>query len=539
MDLDNTSPSGSDESEKSAPVRKRASRRVSSATQKDTPAPDQASAEKAPATKSRVAKVSAEKSEAPAAEKPATDKPVDDKAPEGAERPKRRRSGSSDKARNSSTEDTEQTASDSSENSDSNDSGDDSSEGGYSRNRGGNNSRGRGRDRRRGRSGNDEDGDPEVSDDDVLIPIGGILDVLDNYAFVRTQGYLPGSTDVYVSLGQVKKYNLRKGDAVIGAIRQPREGEHQGRQKYNALVSVDSVNGQSVEEAATRPEYAQLVAVYPTEQLRMETTPDNLTNRMVDVFAPVAKGQRGIIVGAPKTGKSELMQNLAMAVAENTPDAHLMMVLIDEQPETISEIQRHAKGEVIASSFDRSADDHTTIAELAVERAKRLVELGHDVVVMVDSLTRLARAYQLSLGGTSRAGSTDTAWVFPTKKLFGAARNVEGGGSLTMLATVVTHTGMDMDDVVASEISGAATMELVLSNKAAKARVYPAIDIAHSGTRKESGILSGEETSAIAGIRKGLSSSGTLESLVTVLDTMRSEGTNAQALNALGKKLGS
>jgi len=548
VDLDNTSPSGSDESEKSAPVRKRASRRVSSATPKDTPAPDQAPAEKAPATKSRAEKVSAEKSEAPAAEKPATEKPgtekpgtekpADGKAPEAAERPKRRRSGTSDKARNSSNDDNEQTASDNSENSDSNDSGEDSSEGGYSRNRGGNNSRGRGRDRRRGRSGNDEDGDPEVSDDDVLIPIGGILDVLDNYAFVRTQGYLPGSTDVYVSLGQVKKYNLRKGDAVIGAIRQPREGEHQGRQKYNALVSVDTVNGQSVEEAATRPEYAQLVAVYPTEQLRMETTPDNLTNRMVDVFAPVAKGQRGIIVGAPKTGKSELMQNLAMAVAENTPDAHLMMVLIDEQPETISEIQRQAKGEVIASSFDRSADDHTTIAELAVERAKRLVELGHDVVVMVDSLTRLARAYQLSLGGTSRAGSTDTAWVFPTKKLFGGARNVEGGGSLTMLATLVTHTGIDMDDVVASEISGAATMELVLSNKAAKARVYPAMDIAHSGTRKESGILSGEETSTIAGIRKGLSSSGTLESLVTVLDAMRSEGTNAQALSALGKKLG-
>jgi transcription termination factor Rho len=372
----------------------------------------------------------------------------------------------------------------------------------------------------------------------VLIPIGGILDVLDNYAFVRTQGYLPGLTDVYVSLGQVKKYNLRKGDAVIGSIRQPREGEHQGRQKYNALVSVDTVNGQTVDEAATRPEFSTLRAVYPTDQLRMETTADNVSGRMVDIFAPIAKGQRAVIVGPSKTGKSQIVQSMAHSIAQNTPDAHLMVVLIDEQPETISDVQREAKGEVIASSFDRSVDDHTTIAELAIERAKRLVELGHDVVVIVDSLTRLARAYQLSLGGASRAGATDTAWVHPTKKLFGAARNVEGGGSLTMLATLVTQTGLAMDDVVASEISGAATMELTLDGVAAQARVLPAFDIARSGTRKEEAILGKDEVSAIATIRHKLSAHSSLEGLTSVLSTVKSSASNAEALMALQKNLG-
>jgi transcription termination factor Rho len=363
------------------------------------------------------------------------------------------------------------------------------------------------------------------------------LDVLDNYAFVRTQGYLPGPTDVYVSLGQVKKYNLRKGDAVIGAIRQPREGEHQGRQKYNALVSVDTVNGQTVDEAAARSEFQNLQAVYPTEQLRMETTSDALGTRMVDLFAPVAKGQRAVVAGAPKTGKSELIHAMAQAVAVNAPDAHLMVVLIDEQPETISEVQREAKGEVIASSFDRSVDDHTTIAELAIERAKRLVELGHDVVVLVDSLTRLARAYQLSIGGGSRSGSADTAWVYPTKKLFGAARNVEGGGSLTMVATVVTDTGIAMDDVVASEVSGAATMELALSAEAAGARVFPAFDIARSGTRKEELILGSDQAVAVASLRQKLVGSPAVEGLQNLASKLAGTSSNVEALVALPKSL--
>ena len=504
MEQDSSStPESSDATEASTP-RKRAPRRVSSASSEP--------------------KASAEKP----ADAQASDKTAAEAAPaEEGERPKRRRQSPAAKSPEGEKTDSQESS----------DSGDEPSEGGQSRSRNGGNSRGRGRDRRRGRGGYGEDGEPEVSDDDVLIPIGGILDVLDNYAFVRTQGYLPGPTDVYVSLGQVKKYNLRKGDAVIGAIRQPREGEHQGRQKYNALVSVDTVNGQTVDEAAARSEFQNLQAVYPTEQLRMETTSEALGTRMVDLFAPVAKGQRAVVAGAPKTGKSELIHAMAQAVALNAPDAHLMVVLIDEQPETISEVQREAKGEVIASSFDRSVDDHTTIAELAIERAKRLVELGHDVVVLVDSLTRLARAYQLSIGGGSRSGSADTAWVYPTKKLFGAARNVEGGGSLTMVATVVTDTGITMDDVVASEVSGAATMELALSAEAAGARVFPAFDIARSGTRKEELILGSDQASAVASLRQKLVGSPAVEGLQNLTSKLAGTSSNVEALVALPKSL--
>jgi len=404
---------------------------------------------------------------------------------------------------------------------------------GYGRGRG----RGRGRDRRRGRGSFGEDGELEVSDDDVLIPIGGILDVLDNYAFVRTQGYLPGPTDVYVSLGQVKKYNLRKGDAVIGAIRQPREGEQQGRQKYNALVSIDSINGQTVEEAASRVEFSDLTAVYPTERLQMETTADNVSGRVIDIFTPVGKGQRGVVVGAPKTGKSEILASMAASIAHNAPDAHLMVVLIDEHPEAITEMQRSAKGEVIASTFDRSADDHTTIAELAVERAKRLVELGHDVVVLMDSITRLARAYQQGFGG-GRSGANDAAWVYPTKKLFGAARNVEKGGSLTIVATLVTNTGLSVDDLVASEIAGTATMELILNHDSAAQRVFPAVDIAHSATRKDDQLLVKDEAAAVAEIRRSLQSHDSSRALTMVIDGMKATATNVEFLVAMRKQLG-
>jgi len=410
---------------------------------------------------------------------------------------------------------------------DAGDSADESSdsEGGYNKGRG----RGRSRDRRRGRGSFGEDGESDISEDDVLIPIGGILDVLDNYAFVRTQGYLPGPTDVYVSLGQVKKYNLRKGDAVIGAIRQPREGEHQGRQKYNALVSIDSINGQTPEEAAGRVDFANLVAVYPSERVRMETTADNLGGRVVDVFTPVGKGQRGVIVGGPKSGKSQILAHMAQAIAQNAPDAHLMVVLVDEHPEAITDLQRSVKGEVIASTFDRSADDHTTIAELAVERAKRLVELGHDVVVLIDSITRLARAYQHGFGG-GRNGAGDQAWVYPTKKLFGAARNVENGGSLTIVGTLVTDTGLAVDDLVASEISATATMELHLSQDAAAARVFPAIDPARSQTTKDELLLAKDEAAAIADIRRGLSTHDGLAAMRAIADAMAATASNVEFL---------
>ena len=307
--------------------------------------------------------------------------------------------------------------------------------------------RGRYRDRKRGRGqGQNDDIEPEISDDDVLIPVAGILDVLDNYAFVRTSGYLPGPNDVYVSLGQVKKYNLRKGDAVVGAIRQPRDGE-QSRQKYNAIVKIDSINGQSVDEAAERIEFGKLTPIYPKERLRLETTPEKLSTRIIDLIAPIGKGQRGLIVAPPKAGKTIILQAIAKAIAVNNPEVHIMVVLVDERPEEVTDMQRAVKGEVIASTFDRPAEDHTTVAELAIERAKRLVELGNDVVVLLDSITRLGRAYNLAAPASGRilSGGVDASALYPPKRFFGAARNLEGGGSLTILATALVETGSKMD----------------------------------------------------------------------------------------------
>ena len=500
---------------------------VDSENQESTPESTEAVAS-APRKRQPRRVVSTDLPETPLA-KPGSDAPQGDSETPGApvaDRPRRRRPSAE-------TADTSQGDAESMDSGDDAEGGDDNGEGGsYGRGRG----RGRGRDRRRGRGGFSEDGDPEVSDDDVLIPIGGILDVLDNYAFVRTQGYLPGPTDVYVSLGQVKKYNLRKGDAVIGAIRQPREGDNQGRQKYNALVSVDTINGQTLDEAAHRVDFQALTAVYPSERIRLETSKDEIAGRMADVFTPVGKGQRGVIVGPAGSGKSHMVAAMAAAIAQNAPDAHLMVVLVDEQPEAITEMQRGAKGEVITSTFDRSADDHTTIAELAIERAKRLVELGHDVVVFLDSLTRLARAYQQSIGGTSRGGGSDSAWVYPTKKLFGAARNVEGGGSLTIIGTLAMDTGMSLDDVVASEIAGTATMELRLSQAAAASRLFPAVDIRNSGTRKDDQLLSADEARAIAEIRQGVGAEDTLGGLQKVLEGMKSSASNVEFLVAMAKK---
>jgi transcription termination factor Rho len=516
MDLDNQDTPTEQPAEATAP-RKRASRRVISTevAAVSTEAPS------APETASNNA--SSQQAQ-PAAEQEASDKP---------ERPRRKRptSKKADESVALAGDDASSSDSSAEDAGDSGDAGDDAN--GFNRGRG----RGRGRDRRRGRGSFGEDGDQEISDDDVLIPIGGILDVLDNYAFVRTQGYLPGPTDVYVSLGQVKKYNLRKGDAVIGAIRQPREGDNQGRQKYNALVSVDSINGQTIEEAASRVEFSNLTAVYPTERLQMETTSDALGGRMVDIFTPVGKGQRGVIIGAPKTGKSELLFGMANAIAQNAPDAHLMVVLIDEHPEAITDMQRQAKGEVISSTFDRSSDDHTTIAELAVERAKRLVELGHDVVVLMDSVTRLARAYQQNISGGGRSAASDAAWVYPTKKLFGAARNVENGGSLTIIGTLVTDTGLHVDDLVASEVAGAATMELHLNHHAAAARMYPAVDIARSGTRRDDQLVSHSEATVVADLRRGLAEAQPEVALRSVLDGMKTSASNVEFLVAMPKKL--
>ncbi|MEY2815879.1 MAG: hypothetical protein RJA78_455, partial [Actinomycetota bacterium] len=341
------------------------------------------------------------------------------------------------------------------------------------RNRNRGNDRFRDRDRRRGPNNDREEAEPEISPDDVLVSVAGILDILDNYAFVRTTGYLAGPNDVYVSLGQVKKYSLRKGDAVVGAIRQPREGD-QGRQKFNAIVRIDSINGQTAEESAKRVEFGKLTPLYPQTRLRLETEPNKLSTRIIDLVAPIGKGQRGLIVSPPKAGKTLVLQAIANSIAQNNPEVHLMVVLVDERPEEVTDMQRTVKGEVIASTFDRPAEDHTTVAELAIERAKRLVELGHDVVVLLDSITRLGRAYNLSAPASGRilSGGVDSSALYPPKRFFGAARNIEDGGSLTILATALVETGSKMDEVIFEEFKGTGNMELKLDRKFADKRIF-------------------------------------------------------------------
>ncbi|WP_338100738.1 transcription termination factor Rho [Microbacterium excoecariae] len=397
--------------------------------------------------------------------------------------------------------------------------------------------RGRGK-RGRGRGGQDEF-EPEIHEDDVLIPIAGILDVLDNYAFVRTTGYLPGQQDVYVSLGQVKKYNLRKGDAVVGAIKQPREGEQGGRQKYNALVKVDSVNGLSVDDAAGRVEFSSLTPLYPQERLRLETAPEKLTQRIIDLVAPIGKGQRGLIVAPPKAGKTIVLQQIANAIAQNNPEAHLMVVLVDERPEEVTDMQRSVKGEVIASTFDRPAEDHTTVAELAIERAKRLVELGRDVVVLLDSITRLGRAYNVSAPTSGRvlSGGVDASALYPPKKFFGAARNIENGGSLTILATALVETGSKMDDVIFEEFKGTGNSELRLSRQLADKRIFPAVDVNASSTRREEMLLSSDEVQITWKLRRALAGMDQQHALGVILEKLKETGSNVEFLVQMQKSM--
>ncbi|MDY0946919.1 transcription termination factor Rho [Frigoribacterium sp. CFBP9039] len=406
---------------------------------------------------------------------------------------------------------------------------------------GGRQGRGRQRDRKRGRGATQNDEfEPEITEDDVLIPVAGILDVLENYAFVRTTGYLPGASDVYVSLGQVKKYFLRKGDAVVGAIRQPREGEQgQGRQKYNAIVRIDSINGQPVEEAAKRVEFNKLTPLYPQERLRLETEPQKLSTRIIDLVAPIGKGQRGLIVSPPKAGKTLVLQAIANSIAKNNPEVHLMVVLVDERPEEVTDMQRTVKGEVIASTFDRPAEDHTTVAELAIERAKRLVELGHDVVVLLDSITRLGRAYNLSAPASGRvlSGGVDSSALYPPKRFFGAARNIENGGSLTILATALVETGSKMDEVIFEEFKGTGNMELRLSRHLADKRIFPAVDVNASGTRREEMLLSPEEVKITWRLRRALAGLDQQKALEIVLGNLRETQSNVEFLVQVQKSV--
>lgn len=380
----------------------------------------------------------------------------------------------------------------------------------------------------------------ELTEDDVLLPVAGILDVLDNYAFVRTSGYLPGPNDVYVSLAQVKKHNLRKGDAIVGAIRAPREGEdtHRNqRQKFNALVQLTSVNGKKLEELTDRVEFSKLVPLYPQERLRLENDPKKIGPRVVDLVAPIGKGQRGLIVSPPKAGKTLMLQSIANAITTNNPEVHLMMVLVDERPEEVTDMQRTVKGEVIASTFDRPADDHTTVAELAIERAKRLVELGMDVVVLLDSMTRLGRAYNLAAPASGRilSGGVDSAALYPPKRFFGAARNIEGGGSLTILATALVETGSKMDEVIFEEFKGTGNMELRLSRQLSDKRIFPAVDVNSSGTRREENLMSGDELKIMWKLRRVLSSLDQQQALELLTSRLRETQSNAEFLMQVQK----
>jgi transcription termination factor Rho len=415
---------------------------------------------------------------------------------------------------------------------------DDERRGGNGRNR--NRNRYRDRDRRGNRNGgmNDE-AEPEISPDDVLVPVAGILDVLDNYAFVRTSGYLPGPNDVYVSLSQVKKYSLRKGDAVVGAIRQPREGADQSRQKFNAIVRIDSINGLTQEQANDRVEFGKLTPLYPQSRLRLETEPNKLSTRIIDLVAPIGKGQRGLIVSPPKAGKTLVLQAIANSIAKNNPEVHLMVVLVDERPEEVTDMQRTVKGEVIASTFDRPAEDHTTVAELAIERAKRLVELGHDVVVLLDSITRLGRAYNLSAPASGRilSGGVDSSALYPPKRFFGAARNIEDGGSLTILATALVETGSKMDEVIFEEFKGTGNMELRLSRSLADKRIFPAVDVNASGTRREEMLMSPDETKIIWKLRRALAGLEQQQALELVLSRLKETSSNVEFLMQVQKSM--
>jgi transcription termination factor Rho len=386
----------------------------------------------------------------------------------------------------------------------------------------------RNRNRRRGERGGDAE--PVITEDDVLIPIAGILDVLDNYAFIRTTGYLPGPNDVYVSLSQVRRHGLRKGDVIEGAVRQPREGER--REKFNALVRLDKVNGLDPESSRARPEFAKLVPLYPQDRLRLETDPGVLTTRIIDLVSPIGKGQRGLIVSPPKAGKTMILQAIANAITKNNPECHLMVVLVDERPEEVTDMQRTVKGEVIHSTFDRPAEDHTTVAELSIERAKRLVEMGHDVVVLLDSITRLGRAYNLAAPASGRimSGGVDSTALYPPKKFFGAARNIEHGGSLTILATALIETGSRADEVIFEEFKGTGNMELRLRRELADKRIFPAIDIDASSTRKEEILLTPEELKIVWQLRRVLHALEPQQALEVLLDRMKGTKSNAEFL---------
>ncbi len=394
------------------------------------------------------------------------------------------------------------------------------------------------RDRRRRGERSGEGGDAELREDDVVQPVAGILDVLDNYAFVRTSGYLAGPHDVYVSMNMVRKNGLRRGDAVTGAVRVPKEGEQPNqRQKFNPLVRLDTINGGSIEDAKKRPDFSKLTPLYPNQRLRLETTGDRLTTRVIDLIMPIGKGQRALIVSPPKAGKTTILQDIANAITQNNPECHLMVVLVDERPEEVTDMQRSVKGEVISSTFDRPPSDHTQAAELAIERAKRLVEQGKDVVVLLDSITRLGRAYNNASPASGRilSGGVDSTALYPPKRFLGAARNIEGGGSLTIIATAMVETGSTGDTVIFEEFKGTGNAELKLDRKISERRVFPAVDVNPSGTRKDELLLSPDEFAIVHKLRRVLSGLDSHQAIDLLMSQLRKTKNNYEFLVQVSK----
>jgi transcription termination factor Rho len=368
----------------------------------------------------------------------------------------------------------------------------------------------------------------------ALVPVTGIVDVVDSYAVVRASGYLPGPGDAYVSTSQLHQYGLRRGDVITGTLGASPQAHGGGarRDKYRPLVRLDTVNGVDPSAAQGRPDFYRLTPLFPRRRLRLETEPKLLTTRLIDLVMPIGMGQRALIVSPPKAGKTTVLQAIANAIAQNNPQCHLMVVLIDERPEEVTDMQRSVKGEVISSTFDRPPSDHTRVAELAIERAKRLVELGQDVVVLLDSITRLARAYNNAAPASGRilSGGIDSGALYPPKRFLGAARNIEEGGSLTIIASAMVETGSAGDTVIFEEFKSTGNAELRLDRRIAERRVFPAIDIDPSGTRKEEILLAPQELAIMRNLRKALHTLDPARAVEQLLDQLSRTGSNAEFL---------
>jgi len=372
----------------------------------------------------------------------------------------------------------------------------------------------------------------KVEDEGLFIRTG-ILDILpEGYGFLRTRGYLPSEEDIYVSLSQIRRFRLKRGDEVSGQVRPPKDSE-----KYNALLRIEKVNGDNPEACNNRKQFERLTPLFPADRLRLETSDEITAPRIIDLIAPIGKGQRGMIVSPPKAGKTTILKQIANSITDNNPEVKLIVLLVDERPEEVTDMERSVDGEVISSTFDQPSDNHVQVAELVLERAKRLVEHGKDVVVLLDSITRLARAYNLSTPTSGRilSGGVDSTALFPPKRFFGAARNIEDGGSLTIMATALVETGSRMDEVIFEEFKGTGNMELHLDRKLADKRIFPAIEIDKSGTRKEELIMDTDEAQVVWKLRRVLHSLDPSAAIELLIDKIRSTKSNQDFLSEIAK----